>query len=54
MFLEIKAKIHEALCDSIDTRLVIEKMRELINASNVYIKDKVMRSQFEVPSPPLL
>jgi len=36
----IKSDIHEALCDSIDTRTVIEKMRELINSSNIYIKEK--------------
>lgn len=36
-----KADIHEALCDSVDTRLTIEKMRELINASNSYMKENV-------------
>ncbi|KAI6221848.1 Cysteinyl-tRNA synthetase [Aphelenchoides fujianensis] len=30
-FTTIKADIHSALCDSIDTRTVVEKMRELIN-----------------------
>ncbi|KAI6196007.1 Cysteinyl-tRNA synthetase [Aphelenchoides besseyi] len=32
--------IHAALCDSIDTRTVVEKLRELINAANIYIKEK--------------
>ncbi|KAI6184940.1 Cysteinyl-tRNA synthetase [Aphelenchoides bicaudatus] len=39
VFSNKKAEIHEALCDSIDTRLVIEKMREVINASNIYMKE---------------
>jgi cysteinyl-tRNA synthetase len=36
---EKKADIHAALCDSIDTRTVMEKIRELINSSNIYIRD---------------
>ncbi|KAI6224150.1 Cysteinyl-tRNA synthetase [Aphelenchoides besseyi] len=40
MFTTIKSDIHAALCDSIDTRTVVEKLRELINAANIYIKEK--------------
>jgi hypothetical protein len=36
-----KSEIHEALCDSIDTRTVIEKIRVLISAANVYTMEKV-------------
>ncbi|CAB3410791.1 unnamed protein product [Caenorhabditis bovis] len=37
---KIKAEIHAALCDSIDTRTVIEKIRELIGLGNAYINEK--------------
>uniref|UniRef100_A0A0K0D175 Cysteine--tRNA ligase, cytoplasmic n=1 Tax=Angiostrongylus cantonensis TaxID=6313 RepID=A0A0K0D175_ANGCA len=33
-------QIHRALCDSIDTRTVIEKLRELIGIGNAYINEK--------------
>ncbi|KAE9421249.1 hypothetical protein Angca_004872, partial [Angiostrongylus cantonensis] len=33
-------RIHRALCDSIDTRTVIEKLRELIGIGNAYINEK--------------
>ncbi|KAE9556057.1 hypothetical protein FO519_000691 [Halicephalobus sp. NKZ332] len=36
-FHELKADIHAALCDSIDTRTVIEKIRAMINIGNEYI-----------------
>ncbi|KAK6746929.1 hypothetical protein RB195_000275 [Necator americanus] len=39
-FSRIKAEIHEALCDSVDTRTVIEKLRELIGLGNSYIVEK--------------
>ncbi|KJH52646.1 cysteine--tRNA ligase [Dictyocaulus viviparus] len=39
-FSNIKDEIHRALCDSIDTRTVIEKLRELINIGNAYIYEK--------------
>ncbi|KAK2181286.1 hypothetical protein NP493_402g01036 [Ridgeia piscesae] len=29
--------VHEALCDSVDTRAALDAMRELVSASNVYI-----------------
>uniref|UniRef100_A0A915CWW8 Cysteine--tRNA ligase, cytoplasmic n=1 Tax=Ditylenchus dipsaci TaxID=166011 RepID=A0A915CWW8_9BILA len=41
-FQKLKCGIHAALCDSIDTRTVVEKMREIISLSNVYIRDKEM------------
>jgi len=40
-FQRLKAIIHEALCDSIDTREVIERLREIIGASNVYSMEMV-------------
>ncbi|VDM55334.1 unnamed protein product [Angiostrongylus costaricensis] len=39
-FSKIKEGIHRALCDSIDTRTVIEKLRELIGIGNAYINEK--------------
>ena len=33
-----KDKIHRALCDNIDTRTVLETIRELVTASNAYIE----------------
>lgn len=41
-FSEGKKGIHHALCDSIDTRTVIEKIRQIIGVCNSYIKEKVM------------
>uniref|UniRef100_A0AC35UI62 DALR_2 domain-containing protein n=1 Tax=Rhabditophanes sp. KR3021 TaxID=114890 RepID=A0AC35UI62_9BILA len=35
-FAEIKNDIHSALCNSINTRAVVEKVREIVTASNVY------------------
>ncbi|KHJ82721.1 hypothetical protein OESDEN_17584, partial [Oesophagostomum dentatum] len=43
-FLRIKKEIHEALCDSVDTRTVIEKLRELIGLGNSYIVEKVRKA----------
>ncbi|VDO64750.1 unnamed protein product [Haemonchus placei] len=39
-FSNIKKDIHDALCDSIDTRTVIEKLRDLIGIGNAYINEK--------------
>ncbi|WKY05404.1 hypothetical protein Q1695_005982 [Nippostrongylus brasiliensis] len=39
-FRSIKKDIHTALCDSVDTRTVIEKLRELIGIGNAYINEK--------------
>ncbi|XP_076311988.1 cysteine--tRNA ligase, cytoplasmic isoform X4 [Tachypleus tridentatus] len=39
-FYEKQAGVHESLCDNIDTRGALEHMRDLITASNVYIRDK--------------
>uniref|UniRef100_A0A914CL90 Cysteine--tRNA ligase, cytoplasmic n=1 Tax=Acrobeloides nanus TaxID=290746 RepID=A0A914CL90_9BILA len=39
-FLSIKQEIHAALCDSVDTRTVIEKLREMVKMGNEYIRDK--------------
>lgn len=40
-FCKIKTEINVALCDSIDTRTVIEKLRELIGIGNAYITEMV-------------
>ncbi|XP_053684550.1 cysteine--tRNA ligase, cytoplasmic [Sabethes cyaneus] len=34
-----KKSVHEALCDNIDTRTVLDTLRDLISHSNVYIRD---------------
>ncbi|EGT38442.1 hypothetical protein CAEBREN_31972, partial [Caenorhabditis brenneri] len=39
-FSKLKTEVHAALCDSVDTRTVIEKFRELIGLGNVYIVEK--------------
>lgn len=36
-FNRLKNEVHEAFCDSIDTRTVLEKLREIIKLSNIYI-----------------
>lgn len=40
-FYKIKIEINVALCDSVDTRTVIEKLRELIGIGNAYINEMV-------------
>lgn len=35
----IRAEIHSAICDSIDTRAVVEKISQLIGLINVYLKE---------------
>ena len=37
-FLALKTEIHSAMCDSIDTRTVIEAIRSIINVGNAYIQ----------------
>ncbi|KAL8589222.1 hypothetical protein ACOMHN_017024 [Nucella lapillus] len=37
MYLEKRQGVHEALCDSIDTRTALEHVRELVTAGNSYI-----------------
>lgn len=41
----LKKEIHAALCDSIDTRTVVEKLRELISLGNAYIVEKEKDNQ---------
>jgi len=36
-FYERKSAVHEALCDNVDTRSVLEEMRSLVSQSNSYI-----------------
>ena len=40
-FSTLKSEIHAALCDSIDTRTVVEKIRTMINIGNEYINKTV-------------
>ncbi|KAJ8390902.1 hypothetical protein AAFF_G00098220 [Aldrovandia affinis] len=39
-FYERKAAVHEALCDNIDTRTVLDEFRVLVSQSNTYIASK--------------
>jgi cysteinyl-tRNA synthetase len=39
-FLKAKENVHAALCDNIDTRTSLESLRDLVAASNLYIRDK--------------
>uniref|UniRef100_A0A0M3JXA8 Cysteine--tRNA ligase, cytoplasmic n=1 Tax=Anisakis simplex TaxID=6269 RepID=A0A0M3JXA8_ANISI len=47
-FLKVKSDVNAALCDSIDTRTVIEKIRELIALGNAYIVE--MERQNTIPN----
>ncbi|XP_071954766.1 cysteine--tRNA ligase, cytoplasmic-like [Antedon mediterranea] len=51
-YYEGKTKIHQSLCDSIDTRSAMEAMRLLITQCNIYIQEK--RSSKQVPNAKLL
>ncbi|OQV12664.1 Cysteine--tRNA ligase, cytoplasmic [Hypsibius exemplaris] len=35
-----KQKIHEALCDSVDTRTAMDNIRDIIGSTNVYIQER--------------
>lgn len=39
-FYERKSAVHEALCDNVDTRSVLEEMRSLVSQSNSYIAER--------------
>ncbi|KAJ3640885.1 hypothetical protein Zmor_027419 [Zophobas morio] len=39
-FLKTQENVHAALCDNIDTRTSLESLRDLVTASNLYIRDK--------------
>ncbi|VDK85534.1 unnamed protein product [Onchocerca ochengi] len=47
-FCKIKTEINMALCDSVDTRTVIEKLRELIAIGNAYINE--MEKKNSIPN----
>ncbi|XP_077177658.1 cysteine--tRNA ligase, cytoplasmic isoform X1 [Paroedura picta] len=51
-FFDKKAAIHEALCDNIDTRAVLEEMRSLVSQCNSYIAGK--KSARQMPNRMLL
>ncbi|KAL5497322.1 hypothetical protein EMCRGX_G013781 [Ephydatia muelleri] len=48
-FEKSKASIHEALCDSLDTPLVMKHMRELVGTCNVYIAEAGGKSPNTLP-----
>ncbi|XP_022913219.1 cysteine--tRNA ligase, cytoplasmic [Onthophagus taurus] len=39
-FLSTKNLVHNALCDNVDTRSVLETMRDLVTATNLYLRDQ--------------
>uniref|UniRef100_T1IU98 Cysteine--tRNA ligase, cytoplasmic n=1 Tax=Strigamia maritima TaxID=126957 RepID=T1IU98_STRMM len=39
-FYKLQSRVHEALCDNIDTASVLDIIRDLISTYNIYIKDK--------------
>lgn len=47
-FSEAKNSIHLALCDNIDTRTVLETIRDLVGFCNVYIRDNSTESTLNV------
>ncbi|XP_017033305.1 cysteine--tRNA ligase, cytoplasmic [Drosophila kikkawai] len=42
-FASSQEQVHAALCDNIDTRSALDAIRELVSASNVYIRDNKSR-----------
>lgn len=38
-FDQTKTSVHEALCDNVDTRTVLDTLRELVTQCNIYIRD---------------
>ncbi|XP_039480620.1 cysteine--tRNA ligase, cytoplasmic [Drosophila santomea] len=42
-FSNSQVQVHAALCDNIDTRSALDAIRELVSASNVYIRDNKTR-----------
>ncbi|KAH8348148.1 hypothetical protein KR084_004837 [Drosophila pseudotakahashii] len=42
-FASSQVQVHAALCDNIDTRSALDAIRELVSASNVYIRDNKAR-----------
>lgn len=47
-FGEAKNSIHLALCDNIDTRTVLDNIRDLVSLCNVYIRDNCTESTLNV------
>lgn len=45
-FCKMKCEINAALCDSVDTRTVIEKLRQLVAMGNAYINEMVSVFKF--------
>ncbi|XP_016929167.2 cysteine--tRNA ligase, cytoplasmic [Drosophila suzukii] len=42
-FASSQVQVHAALCDNVDTRSALDAIRELVSASNVYIRDNKTR-----------
>lgn len=36
---QTKTSVHDALCDNVDTRSVLDALRELVTQSNIYVRD---------------
>lgn len=51
-FCDKKVAIHEALCDNVDTRAVLEEVRSLVNQCNSYIAAR--KSARQMPNRMLL
>nr|CAG4649995.1 EOG090X02DZ [Sida crystallina] len=45
LFLDTKAKVHAALCDSVDTRTALDAIRDLVSACNVYMRQSRLQAQ---------
>lgn len=41
---DTKDKVHEALCDNVDTRTVLEAIKDLVIAGNGYLQDKTIKT----------
>ena len=44
-YLACKSKVHECLCDSVDTKSTLEAMRTVVGQCNVYIQDRKAAKQ---------
>ena len=51
-YLECQDKVHQALCDSIDTKSALAAIRTVVNQCNVYTQER--RAAKEQPNPLLL
>lgn len=47
-FSEAKSSIHLALCDNVDTRTVLDVIRDLVGHCNVYIRDHTANNTLNI------